>query len=271
MTSDLFSLAGRVAVVTGGTGAIGGAVADGLARAGANVVVIARNAERVADTAGRLVSLGHDAIGIAADVLDLDSLERARDEVLERYGAVHVLVNCAGGNVAAATLHDGDDPFDVPLDALREVVDLNLLGTLLPIRVLGGVMQHDSGCSIVNVSSMAASRAVTRVGGYGGAKAAVESITRWLAVELARRGTGIRVNAIAPGFFVGDQNRALLMREDGELTDRGATIVSRTPLGRFGEPEELVSTVIWLVADGARFVTGVVVPIDGGFSAFSGV
>jgi NAD(P)-dependent dehydrogenase (short-subunit alcohol dehydrogenase family) len=271
VTGDLFSLAGRVAVITGGTGAIGSTVAEGLARAGASVVVIARNAERLTSTTGRLVAAGHDAAGIAADVLDLDSLERARDEILERYGAVHVLVNCAGGNVAAATLHDGGDPFDVPVEALREVVDLNLLGTLLPTRVLGGAMQHDSGCSIVNVSSMAATRALTRVGGYGAAKAAVESITRWLAVELARRGTGIRVNAIAPGFVVGDQNRALLVREDGELTERGALIVERTPLGRFGIPEELVSTVIWLVSDGARFVTGVVVPVDGGFSAFAGV
>lgn len=271
MISDPFSLAGRVAVVTGGTGAIGGALADGLARAGAQVVVIARSAERVAASSDRLVRAGHDAVGIAADVLDVDALERARDGILERYGAVHVLVNCAGGNVAAATLESEGDPFDLRVDALREVVDLNLLGTLLPVRVLGGAMEHDSGCSIVNVSSMAATRALTRVGGYGAAKAAVESITRWLAVELARRGTGIRVNAIAPGFLVGDQNRALLMREDGVLTDRGAAIVHQTPLGRFGDPEELVSTVVWLTTDGARFVTGVVVPVDGGFSAFSGV
>ena len=271
MIGDPFSLAGRVAVVTGGTGAIGSALAEGLARAGARVAVIARDAERVAATSERLVREGHDSVGIVADVLEMDALERARDVVLERYGAVHVLVNCAGGNVPAATLPPGGNPLDLPVEALREVMDLNLLGTLLPVRVLGGAMEDGAGCSIVNVSSMAASRALTRVGGYGAAKSAVESMTRWLAVELALRGTGIRVNAIAPGFLIGDQNRALLLGESGELTDRGAAIVRQTPLGRFGEPDELVSTVVWLSSDGARFVTGVVVPIDGGFSAFSGV
>lgn len=271
MTSDLFSLAGRVAVVTGGTGAIGSAIARGLADAGAYVVVIARSADRVAAAADHLTRTGHDAIGIAADVLDAGTLEHARDEILERAGAVHILVNCAGGNVPAATLDVGGDPLDLPVAAIREVVDLNLLGTLLPVRVFGGAMVHGSGSSIVNVSSMAASRALTRVGGYGAAKSAIEGITRSLAVELARRGTGIRVNAIAPGFFLGDQNRALLLRDDGEPTERGATIVRQTPLGRFGDPEELVSTVVWLTSEGARFVTGVVVPIDGGFSAFSGV
>ena len=151
------------------------------------------------------------------------------------------------------------------------MVDLNLIGTLLPIQVFGGAMRHSASCSIVNVSSMAATRALTRVAGYAAAKAAIESVTRSLAVELARRSTGIRVNAIAPGFVIGEQNRTLLLQEDGSLTGRGATIVARTPLGRFGEPEELVSTVVWLTSDGARFVTGVVVAVDGGFGAFSGV
>jgi NAD(P)-dependent dehydrogenase (short-subunit alcohol dehydrogenase family) len=148
-------------------------------------------------------------------------------------------------------------------------MDLNFGGTVLATRVFGDAMQP--GGSIVNVSSMAAGHALTRVGGYGAAKAAVESITRWWAVELARRGTGIRVNAIAPGFVLGDQNRALLVGVDGALTERGAKVVSRTPLGRLGEPEDLISTVLWLTSDGARFVTGVVVPVDGGFTAFSGV
>ena len=184
---------------------------------------------------------------------------------------IDVLVNCAGGNVAAAAVPDDTSPFDVPIEAYRDVIDLNLVGTLLPIRVFGPAMRASAGCSIVNVSSLAAGRALTRVGGYGAAKAAVESITRWLAVELARRGTGIRVNAITPGFVIGDQNRSLLIGDDGELTARGATIVEHTPLRRLGEPEELVSTVVWLASDGARFVTGIVVPVDGGFSAFSGV
>ncbi len=271
MGDGLFSLAGRVAVVTGGTGAIGGALATGLARAGARVVVLARRGERVEQAVQALCEDGHEAIGVAADVLDAEALAMARNRILARFGAIDVLVNCAGGNVAAASLPHEVSPFDVPIDAYREVVDLNLLGTLLPIRVFGPAMRESAGCSIVNVSSMAAERALTRNGGYGAAKAAVESITRWLAVELARRGTGIRVNAIAPGFLIGEQNRSLLLGADGEPTARGATVIEQTPLRRFGEPQELVSTVVWLASDGARFVTGVVVPVDGGFSAFGGV
>lgn len=271
MTNDLFTLEGRVALVTGGSGAIGSALAEGLAEAGARVAVLARTVERVDETVRRLGEHGYDAIGIGADVLDAAALEEARDQIVARFGSIDILVNCAGGNVAAATVPADASPFDVPIEAYRDVVDLNLLGTLLPIRVFGAAMRHAAGCSIVNVSSMAAASAITRVGGYGAAKAAVESITRWFAVELARRGADIRVNAIAPGFVVGDQNRALLIGDDGELTPRGRTIIERTPLARFGEPEELVATVVWLASDGARFVTGVVVPVDGGFSAFAGV
>jgi len=271
MSADPFSLEGRVAVVTGGTGAIGSALAEGLGRAGARVAIVARGREGIDRTIRRLGESGLEAIGVVADVLDAASLEAARDEIQERLGAVDVLVNCAGGNVAAATLPADASPFDVPIEAYRDVFDLNLIGTLLPIEVFGAAMPASSGGSIVNVSSMAAGRALTRVGGYGAAKAAVESITRWLAVELARRGTGIRVNAIAPGFVLGDQNRSLLIDEDGQPTARGAAIVERTPAGRLGEPSDLVSTVVWLVSDGARFVTGVVVPVDGGFSAFTGI
>ena len=271
MSDDPFSLDGRVAIVTGGTGAIGRALATGLSLAGARVAVVARGQAGLDRSVAALREGGADAIGVKADVLEPDSLEAGRDAILERFGAIHVLVNCAGGNVPAATVPDDMSPFDVPLDAYREVVDLNLLGTLAPIRVFGGCMESVADCSIVNVSSAAAARALTRVGGYGAAKAAIESFTRWLAVELARRATGIRVNAVAPGFFVGDQNRRMLLQENGEPTERGRAIMDRTPLGRFGEPEELVSTVVWLVSPGSRFVTGVVVPVDGGFSAFSGV
>jgi NAD(P)-dependent dehydrogenase (short-subunit alcohol dehydrogenase family) len=183
---------------------------------------------------------------------------------------VDVLVNAAGGNVPAAVVADDRSPLDVPPQAFRDVVDLNLLGTVLPIQAFGAAMPAAGG-SIVNVSSMAAARALTRVGGYGAAKAAIESYTRWLAVELARRGTGIRVNAIAPGFVIGEQNRALLVRADGTPTERGAAVIERTPLARFAEPDDLVATVVWLASDGARFVTGAVVPVDGGFGAFAGV
>ena len=182
-----------------------------------------------------------------------------------------MLVNCAGGNVAAATVPADASPFDVPIEAYRDVIDLNLIGTLLPIRVFGAAMRDSAGCSIVNVSSLAATGGLTRVGGYGAAKAGVESITRWLAVELARRGTGIRVNAIAPGFVVGDQNRGLLVGADGELTERAQRSSSTRHSDASVSRRSSSSTVVWLASDGARFVTGVVVPVDGGFSAFSGV
>jgi NAD(P)-dependent dehydrogenase (short-subunit alcohol dehydrogenase family) len=274
---ELFSLEDKVAVVIGGTGVLGGAMARGLARAGARVGVLGRRRNRAEEVAEEIGGTGGKALALPADVLRREQLEAARGVVLERWGRVDILVNAAGGNVPAATVDDNATIFALPLEAFREVFDLNLLGTLLASQVLGEVMARRSdggeasGC-IVNVSSMAAQRPLTKVGGYSAAKAAVENLTRWLAVELSRRyGAGLRVNAIAPGFFLGEQNRALLVEEDGSLTPRGRTIVGHTPAGRFGEPEELVSTLIWLCGPGARFVNGIVVPVDGGFSAYSGV
>ncbi|MDP9478863.1 MAG: SDR family oxidoreductase [Actinomycetota bacterium] len=274
---ELFSLEDKVAVVIGGTGVLGGAMARGLARAGARVGVLGRRRNRAEEVAEEIGGTGGKALALPADVLRREQLEAARGVVLERWGRVDILVNAAGGNVPAATVDDNATIFDLPLEAFREVFDLNLLGTLLASQVLGEVMARRSGGGeasgcIVNVSSMAAQRPLTKVGGYSAAKAAVENLTRWLAVELSRRyGAGLRVNAIAPGFFLGEQNRALLVEEDGSLTPRGRTIVGHTPAGRFGEPEELVSTLIWLCGPGARFVNGIVVPVDGGFSAYSGV
>jgi NAD(P)-dependent dehydrogenase (short-subunit alcohol dehydrogenase family) len=255
-----FGLEGAVAVVTGGSGALGSAMAAGLAAAGARVAVMGRDPER-AEAAAREVG----GLALPADVLDRDQLVAARARLLERWGRVDVLVNAAGGNVPGATLSPDDGVFDMPEAAFREVVDLNLVGTLLPSQVFGAVMERGS---IVNVSSMAADRAISRVVGYAAAKAAVENLTRWLAVELA---PAVRVNAIAPGFFVGEQNRRLLLDEHDEPTERGRTIIEHTPAGRFGEADELVGTVLWLCGPGASFVTGTVVPVDGGFSASSGV
>jgi NAD(P)-dependent dehydrogenase (short-subunit alcohol dehydrogenase family) len=276
----LFTLEGQVAVVTGATGVLGGAMAHGLARAGARVGVLGRRAERAAALARELEGQGADALALPADVLHRAQLEAARDAVLARWGRIDILVNAAGGNVAAATLGPGASFFALDTEAFREVLDLNLLGTLLPCQVFGAAMVS-SGTdgdaptghgAIVNISSMAVDRAITRVVGYSAAKAAVANLTRWLAVALARQyGPGLRVNAIAPGFFLGEQNRALLVTEDGGLTPRGRAIVDQTPAGRFGTAEEFISTVIWLCGPGASFVTGVVVPVDGGFSAFSGV
>jgi NAD(P)-dependent dehydrogenase (short-subunit alcohol dehydrogenase family) len=272
----LFELSGKVAVVTGATGVLGGAMARGLARAGARVGVLGRRKERAEEVAAEIGNRGGEALALPADVLIGEQLEAARDALLERWGRVDVLVNAAGGNVPTATVGEDATFFGLAEEPLREVFDLNLLGTVLPSQVFGEVMTRDQGSeaegSIVNVSSMAAQKPLTRVVGYSAAKAAVENLTRWLAVELAHKyGPGLRVNAIAPGFFLGEQNRALLMYEDGSLTERGQAIVEHTPARRFGEPEELVGTLIWLCSPAARFVTGVVVPVDGGFGAFSGV
>lgn len=272
----LFGLEDRVAIVTGGTGVLGGAMARGLARAGARVGILGRRKSRAEEVAREISENGARAMALPADVLNREQLEGARDAVLERWGKIDILVNAAGGNVPEATLSGERTFFDLPQSAFGEVLDLNLVGTLLPCQVFGEVLAkragEDGGGSIVNISSMAAQRTLTNVVGYSAAKAAVNNLTRWLAVELARRyGAGLRVNAIAPGFFVGEQNRALLLNEDGSLTDRGRTIIDHTPAGRFGKPDELIATLIWLCGPGASFVNGVVVPVDGGFNAFSGV
>ncbi len=278
--AKLFSLEGQVAIVTGGTGVLGGAMARGLAQAGARVGILGRRKERADAVIAEIEAAGGQALALAADVLDRAQLEAARDAVLAQWGHIDILVNAAGGNVPAATLSEDKTFFDLPIDAFEQVFELNLLGTVLPTQVFGAAMTQSRsaelgaaarGC-IVNISSMGALRVITRVVGYSAAKAAVDNLTRWLAVELARKyGAGLRVNAIAPGFFIGEQNRDLLLNKDGSLTARGQTIIDHTPAGRFGEPDELISTLIWLCSPGARFVNGVVVPVDGGFAVFSGV
>ena len=269
---SLYSLEGRAAVVTGGTGVLGSAIAAGLAMAGAKVGVLGRRRELADELAARIIERGGAAMAISADVLDRGSLVAARARLVQEWGSLQILVNAAGGNTRAATVAEGSDPFAMSEAAFRNVVDLNLTGTLLPSLVFGEAMVTSGGGAIVNISSMSASRALTRVAGYGAAKAGVESLTRSLAVELGQRhGDSIRVNAIAPGFFVGEQNRSLLLEEDGSFTKRGDAILGHTPAKRFGAPEDLVGAVLWLCGPSARFVNGVVIPIDGGFSAFSGI
>ncbi len=268
----LFDLTGKVALVTGGTGVLGSVLARGLAEAGAKVAVLGRRREVAEQVVADIRAQGGEAVATPADVLERAQLAEARQRLLARWGRLDILVNAAGGNLAGATVPPDGSLFELGEEGFKQVVDLNLLGTLLPIQVFGEVTARQRRGSIINLSSMAAQRPLTRVVGYSAAKAAIDNLTRWLAVEFARKcGEGVRVNAIAPGFFVGKQNRALLLNDDGSLTARGRQIVDHTPMGRFGEPGELVGTAIYLASDASRFVTGIVIPVDGGFSAYSGV
>lgn len=270
--ADLFSLSGKTALITGGTGVLGNAMALGLARAGAKVAVLGRRLAQAEQVATLITNAGGIGLPLSADVTRKDTLEAARDQLMQQWGRLDILVNAAGGNVSAATVAPDGAFFDVPAAALDAMFELNLTGTILPSQVFGALMAEQRMGCIVNISSMAAQRALTRVVAYGAAKAAVDNFTRWLAVELARKyGAGLRVNAIAPGFFIGDQNRALLLNADGSLTARGQSIIAHTPAAQFGEPDDLIGALVWLCSPAARFVTGTVIAIDGGFSAFSGV
>lgn len=269
---QLFSLRGKVAVVTGGTGVLGGAMARGLAAAGAQVAILGRRAELAAQVAEAIQADGGQAMPLPADALDKDQLEAARATLLDRWGRVDILINAAGGAVPEATAVGDVTFFDLKQAGFDRALALNITATLLPTQVFGQPMSEQGSGSIINISSMTAQRTLTRVVGYSMAKAAIDNFTRWLAVELVLKyGPGLRVNAIAPGFFIGEQNRALLLNPDSSLTQRGQLIITHTPMGRFGEPDELVGAAVWLASDAARFVTGIVVPVDGGFSTFSGV
>lgn len=270
----MFQLDKKVALVTGGCGVLGSAIAAALGEAGAQVVVTSRSQERAADTQERLRSAGIEAKGLALEDLDRPTLSAGLDAIESDYGPVDILVNAAGGNVKEATVSPDCDFFHLPEQALEDVVKMNLFpGAMTPCQVVGERMvASGTPGSIINISSMNAFRPLTRIAGYSAAKAAVSNFTQWLAVYFARDlGCDVRVNAIAPGFFLTDQNRALLTTEDGGLTDRGRQVNDHTPMGRFGNPEDLAGTAVWLASDASAFVTGVVVPVDGGFSAFSGV
>jgi NAD(P)-dependent dehydrogenase (short-subunit alcohol dehydrogenase family) len=268
---SLFDLTGRVAVVTGGYGVLGGSMADALGAAGARVVVLGRDHHAAEAKAKALQRAGVGALGLVADVLDAATLVRAREALLAEWGQVDILINAAGGHIAEART-DNTPAFEMKLSAYEDVVRLNLHGTVYPTLVFGEAMARRGKGSIVNVSSMAATLALSGVLGYSVAKAAVESFTRWMAVDLARRfGDGLRVNAIAPGFFVAKQNRAALVNDDGSPTERARKILARTPMGRFGDPSELRGPILWLCSDAASFVTGAVIPVDGGFSADGGI
>jgi len=236
------------------------------------IVVMDLREEPALSRAQSLEAQGAETLAIAGNVLEEASLKSARQQVLSRFGQVDILINAAGGNMPGATIPPDKTIFDLSIESFQKVSELNLTGSVIPSLVFGKVMADQKKGVIINISSMAAQNVITRVVGYSAAKAAIDNFTKWMAVEMARKfGEGIRVNAIAPGFFIGDQNRRLLLEEDGSLTERGKTIIVNTPMGRFGEADELNGTIHWLCSDAASFVTGAIVPIDGGFSVFSGV
>lgn len=272
-------LENKTVIVTGGAGTLGKAFSYAVAKAGANVVIIGRSLEKAEAFAQELSKQGYQALGLSADVTDKESLDIAAKQILKTYKTIDVLINNAGGNHPEATTQNrfaseadqlAKDFFSMTKDAMDHVLSLNIMGTLLPSQVFASYMHKDSSASIVNISSMSAYKPLTKIPTYSASKAAINNITQWLAVYFAS--SGIRVNAIAPGFFSSEQNKQLLWNEDGSPTARTKTIIDHTPMKRFGEPEELIGTLLWLLNDKtAGFVTGIVVPVDGGFSAFSGV
>ena len=270
---ELFDLTGKVIVITGAGGILCGAVSKALAGAGAKIGVWDMIEEAAAAVAGEIKSDGGIALAVKCDVLDKKSLQVAKEKTIAELGEIDVLINGAGGNKKEATTSDQLSFFDLPAEAMRFVFDLNFIGSFLTTQVVAREMADRGTGIILNISSMASFSPLTKVMGYSAAKAAVNNFTQWLAVHMCQNySKDIRVNAIAPGFFLTEQNRFLLTdKKTGELTPRGKTIIDHTPAGRFGQPEDLTGTVIWLLSDAAKFVTGTVVPIDGGFDAFSGV
>ena len=267
-----FDVRGRTAVITGGSGHLGRVMASALAQAGVQVAILARHAETTKTVAQSIQAEGGTALGIACDVLNRTDLERSREQVTSAFGPVDIVINAAGGNSPAATTSDEQRFFDLDTQAVSRVFGLNFTGTFQSCQVFGrGMAERKQGC-IVNITSMSGIRPLTRVPAYSAAKAAIVNFTEWLAVHMAQEYSPvIRVNAIAPGFFLTDQNHYLMVDTDGKMTPRGQTIVNHTPIGRLGEPDDLVGTLLWLVSPASSFVTGIVVPVDGGFSAYSGV
>ncbi len=269
---NLFYTAGKVAVITGGSGVLGSNIAEGFLRAGAKVIILGAHQERVDAALERLKTVSSEVKGTVCNVLNMESLRAVKDDVLAQWGRVDILVNAAGGNIPGATLTVDQNIFDMEVSQLDAAVDLNLNGTVYPCLVFGEIMAQQKYGSIVNVSSMAAYESITRIPGYSMAKSAVENFTRWLAQEMALKFSNeIRVNAIAPGFFIGNQNRAILINPDGSLTERSQKVIAKTPMRRFGDIAELNGAVQFLCSEAASFITGAVLPVDGGFSAFSGV
>ena len=269
---DQFSLAGKVIVVTGGTGILGNSFVNGIVNAGAAVGILGRNAAVAEQRAEAINKTGGKAVALVADVLNIDELEQAKIKLLNTFGRLDGLVNGAGGNMPEGVLANEDDVFKMNIAGMKRVMDVNTWGTIIPTQVFGEAIAKTGRGSIVNISSMNSKRAITKVLGYNMGKAAVDCYNQWFAVEMANRyGDAIRMNALAPGFFLTEQNRNLLTKPDGGYTPRGKLVISQTPFKRFGNPDELIGALIWLLSDASKFVTGSMICVDGGFSIFGGV
>ena len=269
---NLFDIENKIILITGGGGVLGGHMAKYLLDNDATVIILDHKVDIVNAALLNLKKVSNNVAGFVCNVLDKSSLQNISDKIIQQFNKIDVLINAAGGNMPGATIGENQSIFDVTIDDFKKVVDLNLFGSILPAIVFGEEMVKNKQGVIINISSMTAQSAITRVVGYSASKAAIDNFTKWLSVELALKyGDGLRVNAIAPGFFIGNQNRDLLINKDGSYTDRGNTIISNTPMKRFGDAEELNGSIHYLCSEASKFVTGIVIPIDGGFSAFSGV
>lgn len=270
--ADNFSLNGKVIIVTGGTGILGNSFVNGIVEAGGTVGILGRNKDMAEERAKSINAKGGKALALVADVLKADDLMIAKNKVLDAFGRIDGLVNGAGGNMPQGVLLPDDDIFSMNLEGMKKVMEVNLWGTLYPTQIFGEAIAQTGKGSIVNISSMNSKRAITRVLGYNMGKAAVDCYTQWFAVELANRyDDTIRMNALAPGFFLTEQNRNLLTLPEGGYTDRGNKVIRNTPFKRFGHPDELIGALVWLLSDASAFVTGSMICVDGGFSIFGGV
>ena len=267
-----FSVSGKVVVITGGAGVLGSSMAENFACSGSRIIILDRDQDKIDQVVARLKQHTPDVTGRLCNVLNKEELIETRDAILKEVGKIDILINAAGGNIPGATQQEEQTVFDLDLENIDQAIDLNQRGTIYPVFIFGGAMAKSGSGSIITISSMATYSTITRVLGYSVAKTSINSFTQWMATELARKyGDKVRINAIAPGFFIGDQNRKLLLNPDGSLTDRSKKVIAKTPMGRFGEIHELNGAVQFLCSEAASFITGVVLPIDGGFSSFSGV
>ncbi|MGE6355497.1 SDR family oxidoreductase [Flavobacterium sp. NPDC079362] len=267
---SIFNLKGKIALITGGAGVLGRNFANVLAKQGVTIGIVSQSIEKANKTVETIEKNGGKAFAIQANVLNKEELEKAKDFIVEKYGRLDILINAAGGNMPGATISPDQAIYDMKVDDLQKVVDLNIIGTMLPSQVFAELFAKQKSGNIINISSASAQRPLTRVVGYSASKAAIDNFTQWLSVELASKyGEGIRVNAISPGFFIGEQNRALLLTPEGKLTPRGEKIIEHTPMGRFGTPEDIDGALLFLCSDMSKFVTGTILKVDGGFAATS--